>query len=843
MKNAKKLIALLLALVMALSLVACNKDTDAAPDTDTPDGVTDDQSSSDTPDVSTAADPTGYTVGAAITPEELGSGTVKWSEETTSDGWVRVTNEGGKTLGYSPDSGVSLIQVDGFAFKDLDRDGELDVYEDWRNDTETRAADLAAHMTGEEIAPMLTHGGWSSFGRTIDGSDLEYIQAGGRGGVTRSAGVEGNTTMAVTWSNALQATCEATGSYGIPATVSIDPNHISGLIDQLALGATMDTELAFQVGVEMSKQYRSVGIQMLLGPQIDIATQPTLDRFSGTYGEDPALSRDITKAFVSGMQSTWSDSGSDEGWGEDSVACVMKHFVAAGAAEGGRNDHGADGKYDVFPGNNFGAHLIPFFDGAFNLDSKTGVAAAVMTNYSVSYSATEQYGELVAGAYSEYKHSLLRDNGWDGFIVTDWGIVGDGDKIWGVEDLTTAERTAMMFRLGASQIGGSTDVDTPVEAYDLLIDELGEDEALRVMRLAAYRFFVTQFNCNLFENPYITMDNATALAWSAESNAYGLSTQEKAVIMLKNSDNTIAAENGKKTVYVPYAYNAGSEATASAEATPASWSPVMDLTLAGNLFNVVTDTVGEPTGDPDADGNPTYTENDIIRASASDLAACDLALVVMNSPRTASAQDADGNWLPASIQYGEYTATKARSESIAGDFTVETIPDGYYGSTTRETKENRSYNGNTVGRADNYGDLELLQTVSGLVPDSCKVVVLLYVDGPMVLSEVEPLADAILVFFSSSGPGTSAGGEEALLNIVSGKVEPSALLPFQMPASMDAVEVQQEDVPRDCECYVDADGNTYDFTFGMNWSGVINDARVQTYSAAPLTTPETISYK
>ena len=37
------------------------------------------------------------------------------------------------------------------------------------------------------------------------------------------------------------------------------------------------------------------------------------------------------------------------------------------------------------------------------------------------------------------------------------------------------------------------------------------------------------------------------------------------------------------------------------------------------------------------------------------------------------------------------------------------------------------------------------------------------------------------------------------------------------------------------ECYKDAAGNTYDFAFGMNWAGVINDGRTETYSAEPLT--------
>ena len=70
---------------------------------------------------------------------------------------------------------------------------------------------------------------------------------------------------------------------------------------------------------------------------------------------------------------------------------------------------------------------------------------------------------------------------------------------------------------------------------------------------------------------------------------------------------------------------------------------------------------------------------------------------------------------------------------------------------------------------------------------------------------------------------------QAVLDLVSGKFEPSGLLPMQMPANMKTVEEQFEDVPRDMECLVDADGNKYDFAFGLNWSGVINDARVAKY--------------
>jgi beta-glucosidase len=55
-----------------------------------------------------------------------------------------------------------------------------------------------------------------------------------------------------------------------------------------------------------------------------------------------------------------------------------------------------------------------------------------------------------------------------------------------------------------------------------------------------------------------------------------------------------------------------------------------------------------------------------------------------------------------------------------------------------------------------------------------------------------------------------------------------------MPANMETVEAQFEDVPRDMECHVDSDGNTYDFAFGLDWSGVIKDERTAKYDVPPI---------
>ncbi len=832
MKNGKKLIALLLALTMVLSLAACGGDP---AETTNPGGDTAGTTIPVETDPALSAD-------GHVAVEELGSGTVKWSEKKTADGWMLVTNEGGDTLGYSPNSGVQLIQVDGYAFKDLDGDGMLDVYEDWRQSNEDRAMNLTLQMSVEEMTPLFTHGGWQNVASEIaeDSADYAYIVAGGRGGVTRSSIGEGSTTIAVAWTNSLQALCEATGNWGIPAVISVDPNHISGSIDQNSLASTFSTEEAFKLGVSHGKQYRAVGVTMLLGPQIDIGTQPTWTRSTGAYTEDPALSRDIAQAYISGLQSTWAEDGTDLGWGSDSVYAIAKHYVGAGASEGGRNDHMDAGKYTVFPGNNFGAHLVPFFDGAWNLTDSITEYCGVMPNYGIAVSRDGSLGELVGGAYSEYKMNLLEDNGYDGYIITDWQITNDGQQPFGVEEYTIAERFAMLYATGNDSVGGTSDTEAAAEGYEIFADEVGKEDALLRLQDLTYDFIRMEMQLELFENPYVDLDVAVDTVWNAQTDAESKAQQEKAVIMLKNSGNTIAANDGtKKTVYVPYVFSSGSAASSSAEAEPAGWSAAMDLTVVSKYFNVVTDTVGEPSG-TDEEGNATYTENDIIRASAADIATCDMILVPISAPDTGSSQDAEGNWLPASLQFEEYTATTARRESLGGDVTVETVNDGYYGTKTEEKKENRSYYGNTAAKASNYSDLELLRYVNSVKGDAKVVTIVSKASGSsvMVFTEVEPLSDVILYYYGSD----SWFYTEVLMEIVNGDTEPSALLPFQMPADMDAVEAQDEDVPRDLVCYVDADGNVYDFAFGLNWSGKIEDERVATYSVPALTTPETIDY-
>jgi beta-glucosidase len=123
-------------------------------------------------------------------------------------------------------------------------------------------------------------------------------------------------------------------------------------------------------------------------------------------------------------------------------------------------------------------------------------------------------------------------------------------------------------------------------------------------------------------------------------------------------------------------------------------------------------------------------------------------------------------------------------------------------------------------KTSNVTDMQLVLDTKKAMGNK-PVIVSISMAKPTIMAEFEKSADAILVNFETQN--------QAVLDIISGKAEPSALLPMQMPADMKTVEEQKEDMPRDMKCYVDSEGHTYDFAFGMNWKGVIKDARVAKY--------------
>ena len=760
----------------------------------------------------------------------------KWKSEKTRDGWVRVTNpDGCPELGVMDEA--KIIQVDGYAFRDANGNGKLDLFEDWRQTTDARSKSLAASMGAEDCLKLMWHGGTSDGGTKPmggDPNDMTLLGEGSRAGVSRLMSDVDSYASDVSWINEVQEKCEKS-ELGIPYLNSTDPYQLFDMPDPVAMAAAMDKDVWRKAGMWLGRAWRATGVRCLLGPQVDVYSNPIGCRLSGSVCEDPALNRDFTQAFAGGLQSTWDDDDAtkDEGWGKDSVAAMLKHFVGEGCSEGGRNDHASTGAYNVFPGKNFDAHLVPFLDGGLHLDSKTEQMAAVMPCYGIAYSEDEEYGENVGSGYNKRNLAILRNAGWDGMLCTDWGILTS--QTYGVANLSEPERYRKMVEAGIDQYGGGFDMKTADSAYELMEADLGKEGALARVRESARRITRLMMNVGLFEQPYSDRTEAKAALTSKAAKAFGIEASEKSIVMLKNANGAIkkGGPKGKPKAYVPQRLVTGSFMST----TPAHFEAGVPVDLLKDTFDVVTDEVaakGTGTSVNMMTGEKiegVFQESDCTRVDAKTLAECDYAIIRISGPKDPDDGVKGGSgfgmaegkveYMPVTLQYEPYTASTARDPSLAGD----TLPDG--------TKENRSYRGKTQ-TASNHSDLDLVKSVREAMPKG-KLIVIVDVTRPMVFSELEPYCDAILVAFNAMG----APANQAYANLVCGKTEPSGLLQFQMPKDMETVEASKEDVPRDLECYTDSEGNTYDFCFGLDWSGVISDKRVKKYSADPLTKPKT----
>ena len=332
------------------------------------------------------------------------------------------------TLGYRS---VSLLTEDGYRFKDLNRDGTLNPYEDWRLDSATRAGDLLTRMSLAQKAGLMMHGTLSlnSAGR-IDFDAMSSVLNNNYVNtfITR---MSGDPAHIATDNNSLQQNVEAIG-LGIPVTISTDPrNHFTndpnatsvsaGAFSQwpelLGFAALQDEQLVREFGDIARQEYRAVGIHEALSPQADLATEPRWGRISGTFGESNTVAKDLVGAYVEGFQQ-----GSN-GLNDQSVITVVKHFAGGGPQLNGLDPHNAYGKDQVYPGDNFAYHLVPF-EGAF--DAKV---ASVMPYYGkpvgLSYDG-KAIEEVGFGFNKQILTDLLRGHfAFTGVVLSDWGIVND----------------------------------------------------------------------------------------------------------------------------------------------------------------------------------------------------------------------------------------------------------------------------------------------------------------------------------------------------------------------------------------------------------------------------------
>lgn len=461
----------------------------------------------------------------------------------------------------------SAVEVDGLKFRDLDGDGQLAAYEDWRLAPQERAKDLAGRMTLAEKVGTLVHATLPGEGGLIGRAQAYDLEATAK--LVRDKHITSLITRLASepvelarQNNAIQELAEGT-RLGIPLTISTDPrNHFqyvlgasegAGGVSQwpelLGFAALRDPERVRRFGEIARKEYRALGIHMALSPQLDLLTEPRWGRGSGTFGSDPKLISELGRAYVAGFQ------GGETGLARDGVMTVVKHWVGYGAQPEGFDAHNYYGRF-ARPAEYLEQHIAAF-RGAIEA-STAGIMPAypILVDTTLDGQPIEQVG---AGYSKQMLQDLLRGREkYSGLIVSDWAVTNDCPEecrnptadapqqpqhiatSWGVDHLAVAQRYAKGIEAGIDQFGGTEDVASLMQAVeDGLVSEARIDESV-------IRILVPKFELGLFENPYVKPDEAAANVGTAEDVALAEKTQREAQVLLRNEGGVLPVASGKR---------------------------------------------------------------------------------------------------------------------------------------------------------------------------------------------------------------------------------------------------------------------------------------------------------
>jgi beta-glucosidase len=453
-----------------------------------------------------------------------------------------------------------LRTINHYTFRDLNKNGKLDIYEDARQSIEARVNDLIKQMSLEEKAGlMFINGARVNDDGTIDDKPGKGTFAFAPNALKLMKDKQMNhfnlwaipsPIVLAKWYNNMQRYAEDSTRLGIPITIASDPrNHFSNTIfamsansfsqwcEPLGLGAIGDDNLTRQFADVSRQEYLAVGIREALHPQIDLATEPRWPRISGTFGEDAQLTSRMAKAYIQGYQG--------EKLGSTSVATMTKHFPGGGPQKEGLDPHFPFQQGQIYPGNNFDYHLIPF-KAAFEAHT-----AAIMPYYGVPMNQTS---ENVGFSYNkDIITGLLRNKfHYDGVVCTDWGMVTDakmGDVVWparawGVENLTAEQRVNKIIDAGVDQFGGEN-----CPEYVLKLVKEGQIKEARIDE-SVKRLLRQKFELGLFDNPFIDESKVNQVLGKPEFIKAGKASQCRAMTLLKNDNKVLPLQMNKLKIYV-----------------------------------------------------------------------------------------------------------------------------------------------------------------------------------------------------------------------------------------------------------------------------------------------------
>ncbi len=633
---------------------------------------------------------------------------------------------------------VALLAVDGLKFKDLNKNGRLDVYEDWRKPADVRAADLVSQMTrptlvmgpdgavNENARTMPNPFGGPSW--TMPGTSDALLTLHIRQFINRA---NVSPRVMVNGLNGVQAIAE-TSRLGIPAFFVTNPrNHLGGTAvvgiqeaggsfsqwpGSLGLAATRDMALVEAFSRISAEEHVAVGIRGAYHPQIDLATEPRWARISGTFGEDAELTSDIARAMVRGFQGPT--------LGPKSVALIFKHFPSGGPAIGGQDSHFEYGKYAVYPGKNLEYHIKPF---KAAIDAG---AVAIMPYYSIPKDITT---EQVGMSYSkEIVTDLLRTRlGFTGVVNSDSGITTS--MVWGVESLTVEQRYKKGIEAGVDIYSNDA---TPEHVVNLV--KKGELTEARVDE-SARRILRVRLGLGIFENPYADADHAERVIRNAAFQKQGLEAQRKSLVLLHDQKQVLPLKGGAKV----YAEGVDPKVLAVRGFTVVATPQEADIAVLRVTFSdVATEVPGARPMGPRAGGGPGAGPS----------------VGAGGGPGAGPGRVGPGG--------GPGAAPTGRSPRGAGLGGMAT-------------------GGAPIDLTLSPDRIAKLRAVMGARP----TVVAMYFDRPYVVPELAKESAAMLAHFGVS--------DEALLDVLTGVYAPTGKLPFELPSSMEAVRAQKEDVPHD----------------------------------------------
>ena len=467
-------------------------------------------------------------------------------------------------LGYL-DGVTPILEVDGLKFKDLNGNGQLDVYEDWRQELDARVKDLYDQMTLEEKAGLFYHVNTCGNPQGVDFADSRYMFSTESTVPDENATFEsksmwyyinelkitshldntnGTPAQQIVYHNAMQALAEDT-RLGIPVVISNDRqyNAWGGMIDTAhdAFGAANDLELSEKLWTAYSLESRAVGIHVVL--------HPYSQELGSWNGEDPEYAGNMTKAEVAAIQV------------EGGTEACMKHFIARGGDSSFQNARSD-------------AQTVDNWMTAWKIALESNPKWVMTNGYGTGLTNT------VHVDYDKETMDYLRNTlGYDGIIVSDWGDQGDsnsgGTTVDGVEilSLSIPERYAYVINNGLDQIGAFA-CDYESDGHGGQASRSGINEALEQGLISeercyetCYRVLKDKFELGLFENPYSDKDKALAIAASAEYIAepwditdidtlmaarnpevveLERQLQAESAVLIKNDDDLLPLQKGTK---------------------------------------------------------------------------------------------------------------------------------------------------------------------------------------------------------------------------------------------------------------------------------------------------------